>query len=146
MALTSEPCMKTLPKNVNGEVLQFKGWPKLQWFLTDNLARPPRDWDPPGRLLNESPAYIEYTADRDGSVMGVTVSRSAMINHCRALKAACGYTEGEVMVCVVDFKRDLGLWHAVLAVSDSFMWIVRVCTMLFHFNSRNRIFISKILA
>lgn len=26
---------------------------------------------------------------------------------------------GEVMVCVLDFKRDVGLWHGVLTVSDS---------------------------
>lgn len=46
--------------------------------------------------------------------MGVTVTRSAMLSHCRALTAACGYTEGEVIVCVLDFKREVGLWHAVL--------------------------------
>ena len=26
---------------------------------------------------------------------------------------------GEVMVCVLDFKRDVGLWHGVLTVSES---------------------------
>jgi len=36
--------------------------------------------------------------------MGVTVTRSAMLSHCRALTAACSYTEGEVIVCVLDFK------------------------------------------
>lgn len=46
--------------------------------------------------------------------MGVTVSRAAMLAHCRALTAACAYTEGEVMVCVLDFKREVGLWHGVL--------------------------------
>jgi len=25
---------------------------------------------------------------------------------------------GEVMVCVLDFKRDVGLWHGVLTVSS----------------------------
>ena len=24
---------------------------------------------------------------------------------------------GEVMVCVLDFKRDVGLWHGILCVS-----------------------------
>jgi hypothetical protein len=36
--------------------------------------------------------------------MGVTITRSAMLSHCRALTAACSYTEGEVVVCVLDFK------------------------------------------
>ena len=36
--------------------------------------------------------------------MGVTNTRSAMLSHCRALTAACSYTEGEVIVCVLDFK------------------------------------------
>lgn len=47
--------------------------------------------------------------------MGVTVSRNAMLVHCRAITQACNYTEGENMVCVLDFKRETGLWHSVLA-------------------------------
>ena len=31
---------------------------------------------------------------KDGSVMGVTHSRSSMLSHCRALTVACNYTEG----------------------------------------------------
>lgn len=27
---------------------------------------------------------------------------------------ACHYTEGETVVCVLDFKREVGLWHSVL--------------------------------
>nr|CAH7714689.1 unnamed protein product [Callosobruchus chinensis] len=30
------------------------------------------------------------------------------------LTMACNYTEGENMVCVLDFKREVGLWHSVL--------------------------------
>lgn len=26
---------------------------------------------------------------------------------------------GEVMICVLDFKRDVGLWHGILTVSQS---------------------------
>lgn len=137
VALTSDACLKGLPKTSSGgghsqgqsvmgggsggsgggagqDVVAFKGWPKLNWCPTDHLAKPPRDWQPPARLQDESPAYIEYKTDREGSVMGVTVTRSAMLSHCRALTAACGYTEGEVIVCVLDFKREVGLWHAVL--------------------------------
>lgn len=47
---------------------------------------------------------------------GVCVTRQAMMCHCRALSAACAYRENEVAVCVLDFKRETGLWHAVLAV------------------------------
>lgn len=41
--------------------------------------------------------------------------RASMLAHCRMLSVACNYTEGEHMVCVLDFKRETGLWHAVLA-------------------------------
>ena len=46
--------------------------------------------------------------------MGVTVARAAMLSHCRMITMACNYTEGENMVCVLDFKRETGLWHSVL--------------------------------
>ena len=42
LALTSEACYKGLPKTAAGEVLQFKGWPKLFWFITEHLSRPPK--------------------------------------------------------------------------------------------------------
>ena len=58
--------------------------------------------------------FPQYTTDRDGSVMGVVVSRAAMLAHCRTLTMAASYTEGENMVCVLDFKREVGLWHSVL--------------------------------
>ncbi|XP_025836828.1 disco-interacting protein 2 [Agrilus planipennis] len=114
VALTSEACLKGLPKTASGDVIQFKGWPRLQWFVTEHLARTPKDWLPPPRLTDETPAYIEYTTDRDGSVMGVTITRAAVLTHCRTLTMACNYTEGEIMVCVLDFKREVGLWHSVL--------------------------------
>ncbi|KAK3918800.1 Disco-interacting protein 2 [Frankliniella fusca] len=114
VALTSEACLKGLPKTTAGDVVAFKGWPKLQWFVTEHLAKTPKDWLPPPRLTDDTPAYIEYTTDRDGSVMGVTVTRAAMMTHCRTLTMACNYTEGENMVCVLDFKREVGLWHSVL--------------------------------
>ncbi|XP_043215224.1 disco-interacting protein 2-like isoform X2 [Amphibalanus amphitrite] len=114
VALTTEPCHKGLPKTASGEVAVFKGWPKLHWFITEHLARPPKEWQPPPRLNDDTPAYVEYTSGGDGSVMGVTVSRAAMLAQCRTLTSACGYTEGEICVCVVDFKREVGLWHATL--------------------------------
>ncbi|XP_011315272.1 disco-interacting protein 2 isoform X2 [Fopius arisanus] len=114
VALTSEACLKGLPKTTAGEVVAFKGWPKLHWFVTEHLGKTPKDWLPPPRLTDETPAYIEYTTDKDGSVMGVTVTRAAMLSHCRALTMACGYTEGENTVCVLDFKREVGLWHSTL--------------------------------
>ena len=38
-----------------------------------------------------------------------------MLAHARTLTTACNYTEGEIMVCVLDFKREVGLWHSMLA-------------------------------
>ncbi|CAM1294712.1 DIP2 (predicted) [Pycnogonum litorale] len=114
VALTSEACFKGLPKTTTGEVVTFKGWPKLTWFLSENLVKPPKDWLPPPRLTDDTPAYIEYTTDKDGSVKGVSVTRTSMLCHCRTLTSACNYTEGEIMVCVLDYKRECGLWHSVL--------------------------------
>ena len=59
LALTSEACFKGLPKNTNGEVIAFKGWPKLNWFITEHLPKPPKDWMPPPRLTDDTPAYVE---------------------------------------------------------------------------------------
>ncbi|XP_029658229.1 disco-interacting protein 2 homolog C isoform X8 [Octopus sinensis] len=113
-ALTSEACNKALPKTPNGEVIIFKGWPKLNWFVTENMGKPPKDWQPPPRVADNIAAYVEYTTSKDGSTVGVTVAQSTMLCHCRTLTVACNYTEGEVMVCVLDFKRDVGLWHGIL--------------------------------
>lgn len=115
VALTSEACLKGLPKSAAGEVITFKGWPRLNWFVTEHLGKPPKDWVPPPRLTDDTPAYIEYTSDKDGSMMGVTITRAAMLCHCRTLTTAANYTEGEIMVCVLDFKREVGLWHSILA-------------------------------
>lgn len=75
--------------------------------------------------------------------MGVAVSKVAMLTHCQALTQACNYCEGEsrldffsvfvrlhakaafcpspclgeTLVNVLDFKKDMGLWHGVLTVS-----------------------------
>ncbi|VVC43167.1 Hypothetical protein CINCED_3A020778 [Cinara cedri] len=114
VALTSDACLKGLPKTAAGDVVAFKGWPKLHWFVTEHLPKTPKDWCPPPHIGDDTPSYIEYATDRDGSVMGVSVSRTAMLNQCRALTQACNYTEGDTMVCVLDFKRETGLWHSVL--------------------------------
>ncbi|EDX07006.1 GD25718 [Drosophila simulans] len=116
VALTSEACLKGLPKSTTtGEIAKLKGWPRLQWFVTEHLPKPPKEFNVGNLRADDSAAaYIEYTTDKEGSVMGVTVTRAAMINHCRALTMACHYTEGETIVCVLDFKREVGLWHSVL--------------------------------
>lgn len=115
VALTSEACLKGLPKSSTGEVAKLKGWPRLYWFVTEHLPKVPKDFNVNNNRINEDAvAYIEYTTDKEGSVMGVTVTRQSMINHCRALTMACHYTEGETIVCVLDFKREVGLWHSIL--------------------------------
>lgn len=77
-------------------------------------------------------------------MVGVAVSKVAMLTHCQALTQACNYCEGEwiigdgviqhikrqnvttffmflfkgeTLVNVLDFKKDMGLWHGVLTVS-----------------------------
>lgn len=75
---------------------------------------------------------LQYTTDNEGSVMGVTIPRRSMVYHCRTLTVACNYGEGETMVNVLDFKRDVGLWHSVQAVSTSrlsFKYYSQSCIM-----------------
>lgn len=101
---------------------------------------------------------VQYKTCKDGSVLGVTVMRIAMLTHCQAITQSCSYTEGnthiyscwlnlwaallcsysllfltdsqmlkfdllcfsfpaaETIVNVLDFKKDVGLWHAVQTV------------------------------
>lgn len=97
---------------------------------------------------------VQYKASKDGTVVGVAVSKVAMLTHCQALTQACNYCEGEwdpdcchcllsesflihtvvisffvfvnfqgeTLVNVLDFKKDMGLWHGVLTVSVN-VWI-----------------------
>ncbi len=112
----------------------LKGWPRLHWYITEHLGRPPKEWTPPPRLTDDTPAYVEYTTQQDGSVLGVSVSRTAMLAMARTLTAACAYTEGEIMVCVLDFKRDAGLWHSVIASVFNGMHVVFVPYALMKMN------------
>lgn len=115
--LTSESCYKNLPKEEgSSNVINFRGWPKVLWFFTENLSKPPRDWHPPHMAKDKkTAAYIEHTVDKDGSALGVVVTRDAMFMHTVILTQTCGYTEGEVMLSIVDFKKDIGLWHSIFA-------------------------------
>uniref|UniRef100_A0A3P8VB26 Disco interacting C n=1 Tax=Cynoglossus semilaevis TaxID=244447 RepID=A0A3P8VB26_CYNSE len=128
VALTSDVCHKGLPKSSTGEIPQFKGWPKVLWFVTESkhLSKPPRDWFPHIKEANRETAYIEYKTCKDGSVLGVTVTRAAMLTHCQALTQLCSYTEAETIVNVLDFKKDVGLWHAVQTSVRNMMHVVSV--------------------
>ncbi|XP_071822466.1 disco-interacting protein 2 homolog C-like isoform X2 [Apostichopus japonicus] len=126
VALTSNTCLKELPKNQAGEVVRFKGWPRLNWQVTESLPKPPKEWQLPPRMSEDSPAYIEYTTDKDGIIKGVTITRKAMLYHCRTLTVACSYQEAEIMVNVLDFKRDVGLWHSMQASIFNGMHVICV--------------------
>ncbi|VDO21905.1 unnamed protein product [Brugia timori] len=130
VALTSDACYKGLPKrssnnqsypnsNVSllpgSEIIDFKGWPRLVWLTTEHLNKPPRDWSVPPRVTDDSVAYIEYTTDKEGSVKGVCITRQALLSHCRSLTIAMNYSESDTLVSVLDFKREAGLWHSILA-------------------------------
>ncbi|KAF5899305.1 disco-interacting protein 2 A-like isoform X2, partial [Clarias magur] len=128
LALTTDVCQKGLPKAHTGEVATFKGWPRLLWFVTDgkHVVKPPKDWNPLIRDSSNETAYIEYKTSKEGSTMGITVSHSAMLAHCHALTQACGYTEGETITNVLDFKRDAGLWHGVLTSVMNRMHVISI--------------------
>lgn len=60
VALTSESTGKALPKEDGKDnIVHFKGWPRLTWFVTEHLPKPPKDWAPPQRPQPDTPAYIE---------------------------------------------------------------------------------------
>ncbi|KAM9485890.1 disco-interacting protein 2 homolog A isoform 4-T4 [Salvelinus alpinus] len=128
LALTTDACQKGLPKAQTGEVVTFKGWPRLLWFVTDgkHVVKPPKDWHPTIREANNEIAYIEYKTSKEGSTMGITVSHPAMLAHCHALTQACGYTEAETICNVLDFKRDAGLWHGVLTSVVTRMHVISI--------------------
>nr|XP_033787462.1 disco-interacting protein 2 homolog C isoform X3 [Geotrypetes seraphini] len=128
VALTSDACHKGLPKSPTGEIPQFKGWPKLLWFVTESkhLSKAPRDWFPHIKDANGDTAYIEYKTCKDGSVLGVTVTRIALLTHCQALTQACAYTEAETIVNVLDFKKDVGLWHGILTSVMNMMHVISI--------------------
>ena len=41
-----------------------------------------------------------------------------MLCHCQTLNVACNYNESENIVCVLDYKREFGLWHGIQSVID----------------------------
>ncbi|XP_077470527.1 disco-interacting protein 2 homolog C-like [Stigmatopora argus] len=128
VALTSDLCHKGLPKSPAGDILHFKGWPKLVWMVSESnhLSKTPRDWFPHIKDAGQDTAYIQYKTCKEGGVLGVTVTRAAMLAHCRALTQACAYSQAETMVNVLDFKKDEGLWHAVLTSVMNMMHVVSV--------------------
>uniref|UniRef100_A0A672VCG7 Disco interacting A n=1 Tax=Strigops habroptila TaxID=2489341 RepID=A0A672VCG7_STRHB len=128
LALTTDACQKGLPKAQTGEVVTFKGWPRLMWFVIDgkHLAKPAKDWHPQVRDASAEIAYIEYKTSKEGSTVGITVSHASMLAHCHALTQACGYSEAETLTNVLDFKRDAGLWHGVLTSVMNRMHVISI--------------------
>ncbi len=115
------------------EIVSFKGWPNLTWFITEHLTKPPKDW-----VLNElsrssyesTPAYIEYTSVKDGSIVGVTINYEQLFVHTQTLVNACKYTSTDICLCCVDFKRQIGLWHTIHANILSGMQIIFIPTSI----------------
>ncbi|XP_066856113.1 disco-interacting protein 2 homolog A isoform X7 [Anser cygnoides] len=128
LALTTDACQKGLPKAQTGEVVTFKGWPRLIWFVIDgkHLAKPAKDWHPQVRDASAEIAYIEYKTSKEGSTVGITISHASMLAHCHALTQACGYSEAETLTNVLDFKRDAGLWHGVLTSVMNRMHVISI--------------------
>ncbi|XP_030133783.1 disco-interacting protein 2 homolog A isoform X4 [Taeniopygia guttata] len=128
LALTTDACQKGLPKAQTGEVVTFKGWPRLIWFVIDgkHLAKPAKDWHPQVRDASAEIAYIEYKTSKEGSTVGITVSHASMLAHCHALTQACGYSEAETLTNVLDFKREAGLWHGVLTSVMNRMHVISI--------------------
>ncbi len=48
-----------------------------------------------------SPLSMQYSSAKDGSALGVAVTRNAMLTHCRSLTTACVYREGTYVPFIV---------------------------------------------
>ncbi|CAF1087326.1 unnamed protein product [Adineta ricciae] len=143
VALTSDSCYRQLPKvqqhtatssaaNLN-EIVSFKGWPNLIWFITEHLTKPPKDWtitDIPRSSYETTPAYIEYTSVKDGSIVGVTINYEQLFVHTQTLVNACKYTSTDICLCCVDYKRQIGLWHTIHANILSGMQVIFIPTSI----------------
>ena len=57
---------------------------------------------------------------------GVSVTREQMLCHCQTLNTACQYSEGEYVVCVLDFKREFGFWHGIQSTLFNGMHMIYV--------------------
>ena len=42
------------------------------------------------------PFFLQYSSAKDGSALGVAVTRTALLTHCRSLTTACLYREGSL--------------------------------------------------
>ncbi|XP_009464451.1 PREDICTED: disco-interacting protein 2 homolog A [Nipponia nippon] len=120
LALTTDACQKGLPKAQTGEVVTFKGWPRLIWFVIDgkHLAKPTKDWHPQVRDASAEIAYIEYKTSKEGSTVGITISHASMLAHCHALTQACGYSEGKSLLVLfkgLDFSIFINLLVSAVA-------------------------------
>uniref|UniRef100_A0A3Q4HT57 Disco interacting C n=1 Tax=Neolamprologus brichardi TaxID=32507 RepID=A0A3Q4HT57_NEOBR len=139
VALTSDACHKGLPKSPTGEIPQFKGqrlfgastlalvraWKKHTWnFSVSTIVTHAGTNRLVTLLLFLS---VQYKTCKDGSVLGVTVMRIAMLTHCQAITQSCSYTEGtETIVNVLDFKKDVGLWHAIQTSVMNMMHVISI--------------------
>ena len=47
---------------------------------------------------------------RNGEVMGVTLSRAALVTNTKAVSQACGYDRGKVIVSLIDPKREVSFY------------------------------------
>lgn len=56
-----------------------------------------------------SDVSFQYKTCKDGSVLGVTVTRIALLTHCQALTQACGYTEGARVCGAYQLLRSHGV-------------------------------------
>ncbi|PAA75411.1 hypothetical protein BOX15_Mlig027150g1 [Macrostomum lignano] len=119
--LTSESFYRQLKTQSQHEPPSYPGWPSgLHWILADaqGLTKPAKDWRPPqsGQQSQQQPlAYAECGPARDGSARAVCISRVALLSHGKALCSALGYGKGDTAVCLLDPRRDVGLWHGLVA-------------------------------
>ncbi|EDV26945.1 uncharacterized protein TRIADDRAFT_22640 [Trichoplax adhaerens] len=136
VVLTSESCLKSLPRDKDDSSvnISFKGWPIMNWLSIDHLQKPTKNWIPPN-IDRQSPdivSHIEYTVDKDGSVMGAIVSRACMLSHVRVLNSLCAYRsptsskEVETTICTIDYRRGVGLWHSIIMPLMNGMHIIQI--------------------
>lgn len=104
-------------------------------MVTEHLQKPSREFTLPSFSSPDDVAYVEYSSDREGSMKGVCVSRQSMMSHSRALAAVMNYSEGDVMVTTLDFKKDVGLWHLLAVRFIIFLFVFRGLSDVIHFKA-----------
>uniref|UniRef100_A0A1I8FBZ2 AMP-binding domain-containing protein n=1 Tax=Macrostomum lignano TaxID=282301 RepID=A0A1I8FBZ2_9PLAT len=85
--------------------------PARCWLLWRTGDRPSLD----SRASSSRWPMLNAAQPETASARAVCISRVALLSHGKALCSALGYGKGDTAVCLLDPRRDVGLWHGLVA-------------------------------